>query len=286
MSPASPRAIYALLGRPVAGNPTEEMVEAAFAAASLDAEYVSITVEPSDLEDAMRGIRALGFSGLHVTAPHKVAVVPLVDELTPAAELAGAVNCVKLEGRRLVGDNTDGKGFMTGLRQVLDPVGVEAVVIGAGGAARAIVAELALAGAARITVANRSPERAAAIAASVKEATDTAATGIPLTSSWEVPDADVVVQATTVGMGDAAASLPLRWRQARAGAVAADVVIDPPRTAFLREAGKAGFTELDGLGMLVAQAVVGFRWWTGIDPDEGAMRRALEAELGVPAGLG
>lgn len=281
MSPAGPRAIYALLGGPVAGNPTEEMIEAAFAAASVDAEYVSITVEPGDLEDALRGARALGFSGLHVTVPHKVAVVPLVDELTPAARLAGAVNCVKREGRKLVGDNTDGKGFLAGLREVLDPVGVEAVVIGAGGAARAIVAELALAGAGRITVANRSPERAAAIAASVTEATETVATGVPLTDSWEVPDADVVVQATTVGMGDPAAALPLRWGAARAGSVAADVVIDPPRTAFLREAEEAGFTPVDGLGMLVAQAVFGFRWWTGVDPDEAAMRRALETKLGL-----
>ncbi|MGH3016238.1 MAG: shikimate dehydrogenase family protein [Gaiellaceae bacterium] len=126
MSPAAPRALYALLGRPVAGNPTEEMIEAAFASASLDAEYVSITVEPPDLEDALRGVRALGFRGLHVTVPHKVAVVPLVDELTPAAELAGAVNCVKREGRKLVGDNTDGKGFLASLGKVREPAGVAA----------------------------------------------------------------------------------------------------------------------------------------------------------------
>jgi len=281
VSPARPRAIYGVLGKPVAGNPTEEMIEAAFAAASMDAEYLSVTVEPDDLEDAVRGVRALGFSGLHVTVPHKVGVVPLVDELTPAAQLAGAVNCVKREGRKLVGDNTDGKGFLAALRNVLDPDGVEAVVIGAGGAARAIVAELALAGAAGITVANRSPERAAAIAASVTAATGTVATGVPLTESWEVPAVDVVVQATRVGMGDTAAALPLRWPAARPGSVAADVVIDPPRTAFLREAEEAGFTPVDGLGMLVAQAVFGFRWWTGVDPDEAAMRRALETELGL-----
>jgi shikimate dehydrogenase len=281
MSPARPRAVYALLGKPVAGNPTEEMIEAAFAAVALDAEYVSIAVEPADLEDALRGVRALGFRGLHVTVPHKVAVVRLVDDLTPAAELAAAVNCVKQDGRRLVGDNTDGKGFLASLREVLDPHGIEAVVVGAGGAARAIVAELALAGAARITVVNRTPERAEAIAASVTEATGTTAVGLPLTSPWDVLDADVVVQATTVGMDDAEASLPLRWRPARPGAVAADVVIDPPRTAFLREAEQAGFTPLDGLGMLVAQAAFGFRWWTGVDPDVGAMRRALEAELGL-----
>jgi shikimate dehydrogenase len=98
VSPTVPADVYALLGDPVAGNPTQEMLEAAFAAAGIAAQYVSLTVEPDELEDAVRGARALGFAGFHVTAPHKVAVVPLVDRLTPAAGLAGAVNCVKREG--------------------------------------------------------------------------------------------------------------------------------------------------------------------------------------------
>ena len=272
MSPAAATELYALLGQPVAGNPTQEMLEAAFAAAGLDARYVSLEVAPESLEEAVRGVRALGLRGLHVTVPHKVAVVALVDRLLPAAELAGAVNCIKRDGDELVGDNTDGKGFIAALRTVVDPSGVDAVVLGAGGAARAIVAELILAGAERITVVNRSLERA-------RELGDGVAVE-PLVAGWRVPQsADVVVQATTVGMDDADARLPLEW--ARGAGVAADVVIVPPQTAFLREAAAHGYRTLDGLGMLVEQAVFGFEWWTGATPDRAAMRAALVGELGL-----
>ena len=274
MSPAAATSLYALIGRPVAGNPTEEMLEAAFAAAGLDARYVSLEVEPEGLNEAVLGLRALGVRGFHVTVPHKVAVVPLLDRLTEAATLAGAVNCVKREGDELVGDNTDGRGFLESLRTVVDPRGASAVVIGAGGAARAIVAELSLAGATRIAVINRTLARAEELCA------DGRCEPAALTDPWVVPaDADVVVQATTVGMGDEDARLPLVWN--RGEGVAADVVISPPRTAFLRDAEACGRTTLDGLGMLVAQAAVGFRWWTGLDADTDAMRSALVRELAL-----
>ena len=274
MSPAAATSLYALIGRPVAGNPTEEMLEAAFASAGLDARYVSLEVEPDALADAVRGLRAIGVRGFHVTVPHKVAVAPLVDRLTEAASLAGAVNCVKREADALVGDNTDGRGFLESLRSVVDPRGISAVVIGAGGAARAIVAELSLAGAARIAVVNRTLARAEELCA------DGRCEAAPLTDPWVVPaDADVVVQATTVGMGDEDARLPLVWPEG--GGVAADVVISPPRTAFLRDAEAAGRTTLDGLGMLASQAAVGFRWWTGIEADTDAMRAALVRELAL-----
>jgi shikimate dehydrogenase len=269
------------LGMPVAGNPTEEMIEAAFAAASLDARYVSLEVEEAALADAVRGLRALGVRGANITVPHKVTVVPMLDRLTEAARLAGAVNCIKRDGDALVGDNTDGKGFLSSLWSVADPQGKSAVVIGAGGAARAIVAELSLAGAARITVVNRTLATAEEIAAAVGAPCEAA----QLTEPWTVPaDAEIVVQATTVGMGDADARLPLLWSEG--AGIAADVVIAPPRTAFLRAAEAAGRQTLDGLGMLVEQAVFGFRWWTGVEPDAEAMRDALIRELGAEAPVG
>ena len=278
MSPAVATSLYALLGRPVAGNPTQEMIEAAFAVAGLDARYVSLEVEEAALADAVRGLRALGARGAHVTVPHKVNVVPMLDRLTDAARLAGAVNCIKREGDMLVGDNTDGKGFLSSLRSRADPKGKSAVVIGAGGAARAIVAELALAGAARIIVVNRTLATAEEVAAAVGAPCEAA----PLTEPWTVPaDAEIVVQATTVGMGDPDARLPLAWPAGEG--IAADVVIAPPRTAFLRDAEAAGRDTLEGLGMLVEQAVVGFRWWTGVEPDADAMRNALLRELGTKA---
>jgi shikimate dehydrogenase len=278
VSPAAATSLYVLVGKPVAGNPTQEMLEAAFAAAGLDARYVSLDVEDAALADAVRGLRALGVQGAHVTVPHKVAVVPMLDQLTDAARLTGAVNCIKREGDALVGDNTDGKGFLVSLRRVTDPKGKSAVVIGAGGAARAIVAELSLAGAARITVVNRTLAKAEEVAAAVGAPCEAA----QLTEPWTVPaDAEIVVQATTVGMGDTDARLPLAWSEA--AGLAADVVIAPPRTAFLRDAETAGRQTLEGLEMLVEQALVGFRWWTGAEPDADAMRDALVRELGAEA---
>jgi shikimate dehydrogenase len=280
MSPAVATTLFAVLGKPVAGNPTQEMVEAAFAAAGLEARYVSLEVEPEDLAEAVRGVRALGFAGFNLTVPHKVSVIPLLDRLTAGAQASGAVNCVKREADELVGDNTDGNGFLDSLRELADPRGTSAVVLGAGGAARAVATELALAGAARIAVVNRSRERGAEVAAAVSAATGVPCTHERLTEPWPVPaDVDVVVQATTVGMGDADARLPLQWSSA--AGIAADVVFSPPDTAFLREAREHGYRTLDGLGMLVEQAVIGLRWWTGVEPDRAVMRGALERELGL-----
>jgi shikimate dehydrogenase len=276
----SPPEIYALIGQPVAGNPTQEMLEAAFAAGGINARYVSLDVSPEELAAAIAGARALGLSGLHITAPHKTKALPFLDELTTAAELIGAVNCIKREGDRLVGDNTDGRGFVRSLRSFVEPAGAHVVVIGAGGAARAIVAELALAGAASILIVNRSLDVAEEIVEVVGGHTRTACAAAPLGAEWLVPgDVDVVVHATTVGMGDTSARLPLRWGRPRDGAVAADVVI-ARETGFLEDAAAAGYATIDGLGMLVEQAVIGFRWWTGHEPDAEAMRRALERELG------
>jgi shikimate dehydrogenase len=281
VSPAAATSLYVCIGKPVAGNPTQEMVEAAFAAAGLDARYASLEVEVAALPDAVLGLRGLGVKGAHVTVPHKVAIVPLLDRLTDAARLAGAVNCIKREGDTLVGDNTDGKGFLSSLRNVTEPKGKSAVVIGAGGAARAIVAELALAGAKRITVVNRTLARAEEIASSVGAPCEPA----QLTDPWTVPaDAEIVVQATTVGMDDSEARLPLAWPDGPG--FAADVVIAPARTAFLRDAEAAGRQTLEGLGMLVEQALVGFHWWTGVEPDADAMREALVRELGAAAPAG
>ena len=132
----------------------------------------------------------------------------MLDRLTEAARLAGAVNCIKREGDALIGDNTDGKGFLSSLRSLTDPAGKSTVVIGAGGAARAIVAELSLAGAARITVVNRTLAKAEEVAAAIGPPCE----AVQLTEPWTVPrDAEIVVQATTVGMGDADARLPLVW---------------------------------------------------------------------------
>jgi shikimate dehydrogenase len=149
--------IVCCIGQPVAGNPTQFMMQRVLAHAGLDWCYLTLEVAPEDLADAMRGIRALGFRGVHLSIPHKVAVIPLLDGLSESAELMGAVSRVFCDGRRLIGDNTDGRAFVEALRETCDPAEKRILLLGAGGVARAIAVELGRAQVAEILVANRTP---------------------------------------------------------------------------------------------------------------------------------
>src|SRR5262245_36837452 len=175
MSSAPLQEVVCCLGQPVAGNPTQYMMEKAFAAAGLDWQYLTCEVPPDKLADAMMGIRALGFKGANFTIPHKVAVIEHLDSLSPAAQVMGAVNCVNRVGSQLIGENTDGKGFYQSLRGACDPAGLSLVVLGAGGAARAIAVELALAGASEITIVNRAADRGQALVSLLNEKTSATA---------------------------------------------------------------------------------------------------------------
>jgi shikimate dehydrogenase len=267
--------LVALLGQPVEENPTQAMVEAAFGAAGLDWRYLTIEVAPARLGDAVRGARAMGFRGFNCTIPHKVAVVEHLDRLSRAATLIGAVNTVVREGDELVGENTDGAGFLAALRRRRDPAGARVVLLGAGGAARAIGVELALAGAAAITVVNRGPERGAELGALLGAHVEVRVE--ELADGFRVPaDADLVVNATSIGLyPDVDAEVPLDLAEVAGRALVADVVPNPPETRLLREAAAAGCETLDGLEMLVEQGRIGFRLWTGVEPDAEIMRDAL-----------
>ncbi|MCL6504932.1 MAG: shikimate dehydrogenase [Pirellulales bacterium] len=274
--------ICALFGQPVAGNPTQYMIEKAFSHHGLDWRYLTLEVAPEDLGDAIRGMRAMGFRGGNVTKPHKVAVVEHLDRLSQAAALMGAVNCIVREERILLGENTDGKGFMQSLRPLVDPAGKRVVLLGAGGAARAIAVELALAGAAELTVVNRSPQRGAALAQLLQEKTPLAACYTPWEGEYVVPgDVQILIQATSVGMDDSLARLPVRFDEASPDLIVADVVATPPNTAFLAEAAARGLRTLDGLGMIVHQGAIAFQLWTGVQPDIAVMREAVEEYLEI-----
>ena len=157
--------LVGVFGCPVAENPTIVMQEAAFEERGLNWRYLTIEVRPEDLEEAMMGLRAFNMQGVNLTIPHKVTVIQYLDRLSPEAELIGAVNTVVREGDQLVGHNTDGKGFLRSVRDDagVDPAGKRIVFLGAGGAARAMSVELALAGAAHITIVNRTPGRGQAL---------------------------------------------------------------------------------------------------------------------------
>jgi shikimate dehydrogenase len=282
MSSAPLQEIVCCLGQPVAGNPTQYMLEKAFAAAGLDWEYLTCEVPPEKLADAIKGVRALGFKGANLTIPHKVEVIRHLDQLSPAAELAGAVNCVNCVDDTLVGENTDGKGFVQSLRTLVDPVGQKIVLLGAGGAARAIAVELALAGAAAITIVNRTPERGQALAELLRQKTQVAADFVPLAGDYAIPpDAGVFINATSIGLGNAAARLPIAADSLRPKLIVGDVAFNPPQTWLIRIAADRGCRALDGLGMLVNQAVICFRIWTGREADAEVMRDALEEYLEI-----
>lgn len=268
------------MGQPIAGNPTQFMMEKAFDAAGLDWRYLTLEVPPASLADAVRGLRAMGFRGANFTIPHKVAVIPLLDSLSPAAELMGAVNCVHHVKGRLVGENTDGKGFVLSLRTLLDPKGKRVVVLGAGGAARAIAVELGLAGAARISIVNRGEVRGRELVDLLSQRVKVAADFQAWSGDFVVPEGtDLLVNATSIGLGDASARVPVDFGSVAPETVVADVIFNPPLTVFLREAAGRGCRTLDGLGMLVNQAVIGFQIWTGVDPSADVMREALEEYL-------
>ncbi len=270
------------MGQPVAGNPTQYMMEKAFVAAGIDWRYLTLEVPPEQLADAVGGMRAMGFRGGNFTVPHKVAVVALLDGLSQAAEKIGAVNCVNSVDGKLIGENTDGKGFLQSLRTVVDPAGKQIVVMGAGGAARAVAVELALAGAAAITIVNRTRQRGQELVELLASKTSAAATLVEWQGEYAVPaEADVLINATSIGLNDPTARVPVAVATLRDGLVVADVVFNPPLTRFLIEADERGCTTLDGLGMLVNQAVVGFEIWTGVTPDAAVMREALEEFLGL-----
>ena len=270
-------------GQPVSENPTQAMVEAAFRHHGLDWRYLTIEVAPENLAAAVAGARAMGFKGFNCTIPHKLAVIPHLDGLGSSAALMGAVNCVVVRDGKLIGENTDGKGFVAGVRRLLDPAGKSMVLLGAGGAARAIAVEMALAGCGRITVVSRDAAQGRALADLVNGEVRAVAAGVsaahaPWQGDLSVPEGtDILVNATQVGLfPDVDARLALDPAGLRPGMAVVDVIPNPPRTRLIRDALARGCRVLDGLAMLVGQGRVGIEYWTGIDPDEAVMRAALE----------
>ncbi len=274
--------LTSVFGHPVAENPTQAMIEAAYQHHGLNWRYLTIEVLPEDLGDAVRGMRAMNFRGGNLTIPHKVAVIPLLDHLSEAAELMGAVNCIVRQGDELVGENTDGKGFVQSLRELCEPAGKKVVMLGAGGAARAMSVELALAGVEEITIVNRTPQRGESLVellnTKVREKTPVQARFALWEGDYKIPEGtDVLINATSIGLyPDVNARVPIDASTIDPKMIVADVIPNPPETRLIKQARELGCNVLDGLGMLVNQGVIGFQLWTGVDPDPAVMRQALE----------
>jgi len=255
------------------------MQNAGFAAAGLPHLYLRYRVPVGRLGTALREARALHMGGLNLTVPLKEAVVPLLDAVTPEAERAGAVNTIVFRrgGARLVGDNTDGRGFLAAIAGRVRLRGATAVVIGAGGSARAVATALVGAGCVRLVLANRSPARAEALAERLVRQGALAVSVVPLSALARgsvLHDAALVVNTTPLGL--AGRALAVRFAATPRRCLHVDLVYGRT-TAFLRGAARAGRPTLDGAAMLLQQGALAFEAWTGRPAPRAAMARALRA---------
>jgi len=266
--------VAGVIGDPVRHSLSPAIHNAAFSETGLDWVFVAFPVPAGEARVALDGVRALGIDGLSVTMPHKEAVTGAVDRLSPTARALGAVNTVVREGSELVGHNTDGDGFLDALRadEGFEAEGKRCAVMGAGGAARAVILALARAGAADIAIINRTEANAARAAV-------LGAPSARVAPVEHVKKADLVVNATPVGMPSLAAGSPLSPDQLRAGQLVVDLIYVPPVTPLMEAARTAGAHGVSGLGMLVHQAAHAFRLWTGHDAPLAAMSAAAIATL-------
>jgi shikimate dehydrogenase len=281
--PSGSTRLAAVIGAPVRHSFSPLVHNAAFVAAGLDWVYVALDVAEGRVPAALAGMRALGIDGLSVTTPHKAAAAAACDRLSDDAAVLGAVNCVVRDGDVLVGHNTDGPGFVAALAaDGLDVSGLPCVVLGAGGAARAVALSLARAGAAEVAVANRTPgraEQAVALLGGVGRVVD------PGEVASAIAAAGLVVNATSVGMGEPGSdALPVDPSPLHAGQVVVDIVYRPLETPFLREARTRGATGLNGIPMLVHQAAVAFELWTGVSAPVAVMTAAVNRSVTGPLG--
>jgi shikimate dehydrogenase len=268
---------------PAAENPTVAMIEAAFVHHRIEARYINCEVAPADLGDAVRGAKAMGWAGFNCSIPHKVAVIAHLDGLGASAATIGAVNCAVRHGDRWIGENTDGKGFVSSLQELVDPKDKKFVLFGAGGAARAIAVESALAGAREIVIVNRDPTRGGELTALINDKTPARAGFVAWKDNYRAPsDADILVNATSIGLyPDVEGRLALDMASVTPAMIVADVIPNPPRTLLIREAEALGCRTLDGLGMLVNQGVISIKHWTGADVEPAVMRRKVETLFGL-----
>ena len=272
-----------VFGDPVDGNPTGVMEEAAFEALGLNFRYITMKVTPDDFPDAMRAVKALHMKGVNLTMPHKITVLPYLEELSDAARIIGAVNTIVVrEDGILFGENTDGKGFVEALGRQGEKVEDRIItILGAGGAARAIAVECALAGAAQINLINRTPERAEELARLIRSETPAKARAFSWDEGEKIPsDTEILINATPIGFTPNSQWRPdIDYDLITPEMVVSDVVFNPVSTLFLQEAAKRGAKTISGLGMLACQGARNFTLWTGKEAPLEVMEEKLREEF-------
>lgn len=285
--------VYGIIGNPVGHSFSPAMHNAAFNTIGLNCVYVPFCVQPADIYKAIEGMKALGIGGANVTVPYKETVIPFLDRLTGDAVACGAVNTITNKNGFLTGHNTDGGGFTRDLVESLgyDPAQGPALVIGAGGSARAVISALAQNGCPAIAVVNRTMERAERLAGALHDATGIALRVFPWDSENRElvafsREASLLVNCTPAGMLNSGVDFPLPPGVPGKGQLAYDLVYNPPRTPFIKRAENNGATVAGGLGMLLYQGALSFETWTGHPAPVEVMRRELlkQAELTFKVG--
>lgn len=272
--------LFGVFGDPVSHSKSPLMLNRAFRETGINGAYAAFHIKPGTLKDAVHGIRALQFRGVNVTIPHKVEVMKYLDYIDDAAQAIGAVNTIVNEGGMLKGYNTDGIGYVRSLKEetALTLGGKRVLMLGAGGAARAIAYALAQEGVSRVSIVNRTPERAVELARAMSgyvEAEGLGADG----AAAVIGSADLVINTTSAGMFPHVEELPIDPTLLHRDLVVSDLIYNPRITALLQEASRIGARIHSGLGMFIYQGAYAFEYWTGLPAPVAAMRQTVEQAL-------
>ncbi len=262
---------------PAAENPTVAIMEAAFQHHDLDWRYLNCLVEPDDLKGAVEGAWAMGWQGFNCSIPHKIKVIEHIETLGKSAEIIGAVNTMIRTPSGFIGENTDGRGFVRAVSSHCDLAGKRIVLFGAGGAARALAVEIALAGAAELIIVNRNEGRGRELAALINRATPANAVYEPWANTFSIPlGTDIVINATSIGLfPNVDQELDVNWKSFEPHMIVCDGVHNPPQTQFLRRAASIGCTTVNGIDMLVNVCAACIDHWTAVSVDLDVMRAAV-----------
>ncbi|MNZ86589.1 Shikimate dehydrogenase [compost metagenome] len=272
--------LYGVIGDPIRHSKSPIMMNRAFRETGMNGAYMAFHVTENRLADFAAGVRAMGIRGVNVTIPHKLDIMKELDHIDEGARAIGAVNTIVNEDGRLIGYNTDGIGYVRSLKEEAEPelAGKRIVVIGAGGAARGIVYALAGEKPEHVAIANRSVERAGQLAASFRDRCDIEAVSHERLQEL-CGQADVVINTTSVGMFPHIEETPVDAAWLKPGAVASDLIYNPIKTAFLKQAEQRGCRIHGGLGMFIYQGAYAFEYWTGRPAPVAAMRETVLAAL-------
>lgn len=273
--------IYAVIGDPIAHSMSPAIHNDAFNENKIDAEYLAFHVKPDGLEDAVKGMKALGISGFNITIPHKETIIPLLDEVDELAKAIGAVNTVMNQDGRLVGYNTDGPGYIKALEEELtdELTAKKTLIIGAGGAARAIYFTLVKEGVKQVDIANRTKERAVHLISECPYEKNSRAFTMA-EAEQRIAEYDLIIQTTSIGMSPNVHDTPLDVTNIKKSAFVSDIIYNPLKTKILTEAEKNGAKVQNGVGMFAYQGAIAFQIWTGIMPDTSRMKQIVLNNLG------